>query len=328
MKNPTFALSRLAKKLASRLCKQLGHLGESMRIREIIILLIIVVVAFSLAFASENSLKIRSGISKVYKEAIQVSEDDLRRIYAELEKSCKNLSIPSKVVFHISREDEKYYETTSIEEVLSDPNVIGSKIEYLRLELRIIEPELVRDPWESIWLAKVEFSRTGTNHVGIKISHPDKNWSLLLADNLNSQVKRTFHTKSTPTWLVIALILALYFLGYRLKTSAKKFEVGNFLFSAIYNPMVFGAVATWLFIGWDAISNSEIYITLFGPESGFLWGDAKTAVLHNESIRSNIFWVVVIGFPLAIAANVASTVISKKNLPDASASEGPKNGKP
>ena len=283
-------------------------------------LLIFVSIATAIAVLAQSNpnetdslLKIRSGIVKTWKQPFHFEEDDLHRIYKVLEKASRELSDKTQVVLKIIREDDRFYETTRIEDVLSDPNSTKRFIEYIRIELRIVEPHKVRDPWESPYHGYVEFQRRGKIKAKMKVSHLDRSWSLLLADELEAQVERTFHNKRTPTWLIIAFAISLYAWGYRLKPFAEKSDLAQFLHRAAYNPLIFGVGLGFLFAVSNQIMQSEMYIRYFGPESGFMWGECANILAERESSQNSVFWIVVVGLPLSVCGGIAVSVLMGKS---------------
>ncbi|MBM0743162.1 hypothetical protein JOY44_16355 [Phormidium sp. CLA17] len=92
-------------------------------------------------------MNLTSGVSKTYRKPFVLDENTLRRIYALLEKAAIELASPPSVVFHIEREDDRYYETISIDEVLSDPNVPNRRINVTSIELRAINQPTQASPY-------------------------------------------------------------------------------------------------------------------------------------------------------------------------------------
>ena len=266
-----------------------------------------------------ESLKIRSGIVKSWNDPFLVAEDDLRRIYIELEKAGKDLEIATRVVFRIIREDERFYETTEIDEVLADPNTMDHLVDYVRGELRIVDPEKVRDPWERPYYVTVQFRRNARDTIELSVIHEDKNWALVLADAIEAQIQRTLHEHQTPSWVVIAFVLSLYALGYQLKPFAKKHPISEVVFAGLYNPIFPMVLAGMLFGARELVTRSDLWIKLLGPESGFLWGDAEELLRQRQGLRDNLFWVVLISLPLSIGANLITSYLRRGKA------ESPKN---
>lgn len=258
-----------------------------------------------------ESLKIRSGIIKYWEKNFYLEEDDLRRIYAELERAGRELDVRTKVVLRVAREDERFYETTKLEDVLSDAQSKDRRIEYLRIELRIVEPEKVRDPWEPLYYAYVELAIKGETKAKLTISHNDRNWSLILADTLDAQIERVFRSKYTPWWLIIAFIVSLFAISHRLlKITVKKYKFTNISRHVLSEPTLY--MILMIGIGYAMarfVIPSNFYMKCFGPESGFLWGEYGKILMEREAFRENIFWLVIIGTPISIIVNIIAAIL-------------------
>ena len=79
---------------------------------------------------------LQSGINKTYKERFVVDEYSLRRIEAIMIRHKKDYAEPTNLIYKINREDDRFYETDNLDDVLSDPNVANSKVSILYIQLR------------------------------------------------------------------------------------------------------------------------------------------------------------------------------------------------
>jgi len=265
-------------------------------------------------------MNLTSGLSKRYKKEFVLDEDALRRFHGVLEKSVRDISFPANVVFHIEREDDRYYETTDIEEVLSDPNISGKRVTVVSIELRPEVPENDKNSQHSDWKAMVEYSLrelcpfSDPDEIRIRIATHDKNWALLLADELEPQVQRTLKAKHTPRWLICLFLIPFLFLVWRgIVWSVSKLwgtaaDMLNFLMPMGLAFVVVGIL--WLFCDMSP----WWFRKAFGPEAAFLWGEEAQSYANREQTRRNIQWGVLVAFLVSLVAGIVVAIATFTGL--------------
>lgn len=254
-------------------------------------------------------MNLTSGLSKRYKKSFVLDEDGIRRIHGVLAKAAKDVTFPASVVFHVEREDDRYYETTDIDEVLSDPNIPGKRVTLVGIELRPATPEPEKPSLHSDWKAMVIYSlreKEGPfpdpDEVRVRIATHDKNWALLLADEIEPQVQRTFKAKATPRWLLLLFVLPFVPLVWRCSQ-----VVPSTLVKSLSGPlavMVFTLGFLTYFVSRISRTGPRWFARLFGPESTFMWGEECQSYLSREQTRRNIQWTVIVAFFISALAGV------------------------
>lgn len=82
-----------------------------------------------------GDLNLNSGINKSIRKPFVVDENALRRIIGVIEKHAKDLDLQTEIIYRVEREDDRFYETNDLSEVVSDPNVDGKRITNLSVRL-------------------------------------------------------------------------------------------------------------------------------------------------------------------------------------------------
>lgn len=252
-------------------------------------------------------LNLKSGFSKDYKGYFVLDEDAMRRIVGVLEAKAKHLPYPCTVVFHVRREDDRFYETTKIEDVLNDANTINRRINILGIELRNSDENRNPEPWDRDRIATVAFDRTLSRQVQVNVASDDRSWALLLTDESEPQVVRTLTAKSVPTWLLLLLFLAI---GGFLDTLMAKIPwpaiVPSFVVTALNMAIWFGVFVASV----STVGRRDDWVARWaGPEAVFLWGDQVNLYRNREEQRRNFFWVVIVGFVVSVAATISTNVM-------------------
>lgn len=252
-----------------------------------------------------------TGMSKRVNGSFICTEETLRHIQAALEKYSKELLKRSTtVVFHVERADDRYYETTDIEQVLSDPNIAGKRICLLSIELR---PSRSKADSSDDWIAIVLFSFAQPetyrqiDFVIIRLTSSNKTGALSLSDELESLVQRTANVKATPRWLLSLFILPYILMGMKVSS----------LFASIYARVATQCLllASLMIIGWAALEYFSRYgfpqwfTRAFGPESAFLWGAEAQAYQGREKTRQKIAWGVVLAFLICLVVSIIFTLL-------------------
>lgn len=245
---------------------------------------------------------LKSGITKHYDNYFILEEDSLRRFQAILEKAAKELPSPPEVVFRVEREDDRFYETLNIEDVLTDPNINGRRVGVVYIELRpreVKQEQLFDYPRNIVTLkfaSDERFARSGNrNEVQLEISHDNRNWALLLADEIEPQIQRTFKAKGFPKLLIPILVAPL--MVVILHIWRRKFNPDSTI-STSRSVLVFAYTFVML-IMFDLMSKSirfRWYYHFIGPESVFMWGEEANAYRTRQKIRQNILWGIIVAF--------------------------------
>lgn len=248
---------------------------------------------------------LKSGISKDLKSNFILGENELIRISSVLDKASKTCNQETHLVFHVKREDNRFYETTSLDDVLADPNTTGKRVTSLTLELRLNKNDE--------WIAKVQFIavyRFGfdyfrTDEIRFSILTDDKNWALLLADELEPQIDRTVNNKKLQRWpLFIIFAMLLYVISrFIIRTfDDQKIENSLYLITAL---SVAATMALTSFIRLQGIrGKADPLARLMGPDTVFLWGQQEGEFRDREQVRKNVHWTVVIGFIVSTLASI------------------------
>lgn len=273
---------------------------------------------FSSSVAQQDSiLKIHSGIYKSFNKPFHLSDDDLRRIYSVMEEASNKLPVQCKVVFYVRREDDRFYETTNIEDVFNDPNIEGREICRVVVEIRIIEPGKVRDPWESPYYAYVSFDTKSSDKAFLSINYEDRTWALDLADKIEPLITKTNRISEFPRWVIDLLLLSIIMLLYTLERTFEKgykhFEVE---FVVIRILLILSIVAVLFdmttFIGSWSVSRIMYLIRI---DSAMLWGQVGEKVIQKEHLHDKVWWGVIITFIVSISANLFTHFsFNKKSL--------------
>ena len=252
---------------------------------------------------------LRSGVRRTYRKAFVVEEDTLRRVQGVMEKAGHELEgQETYTVFRVGREDDRFYETRDIAQVLCDPNIPSKRIISLSVELcENVQRAGMESPYRDV-LAEVDFKAEEkfgpfreTNQLQFRISSTNRNWALLLADNLEPQIERTFRAKGWPrTALLFIMLIPLLLLWGRflpdplpqgLAVPLTGFLVGGGILAVFLEMLVRPRwVTRWL-----------------GPESVFLWGEEAERYEERKRIRRNVFWGIIVAF---IVSCLASLVVA------------------
>ena len=255
-----------------------------------------------------EKLRLKSGIYKNHKKSFILDEDGLRKIAGVIEASSREIGFPCQVVFYVWRKDERFYETTDIEDVLSDPNIGDKHIESMSIELRDCSPNRRPEPWEKDYVVQVFLRKRCTNTVTIDIGAEDRNWALLLADKLEPQIERAFKGARVPAWLVILCSAAIVYLLHGLTNRASESSMLPQALGVSFQVIAILGLTVFCYMSLEVGKLRPEFLTRYlGPESVFLWGDEIEQFSNRIRLRRNVFWVIVMGF---LVSAISSLVFS------------------
>jgi len=255
-----------------------------------------------------DSLKLTSGIEKPFYRAFKLDPDSLQRIVGTLEKYQSDLGVSSSIVFYVNRYDERFYETTNIQNVLDDPNVDKNEIRYLSIDIRDSRPDSKPEPYERDYIARINFHKSRKVKVGIWISAQDRKWALLLADELELQIKRTFKCTQVPNWLLLCFYTSIGILAtiWLPRIAGLNYVLDVFVnTSALFIWPGLILLAYFTYVG----SRPKWLAKLVGPEPVFLWGDQSSEYLKRNKMRTNILWGIIVTFIVSIIANLFTSLL-------------------
>lgn len=253
------------------------------------------------------ALQLRSGITRGFEADFVLDENGLRRVVGVLEAKSKELPYPTAVVFTVQRDDDRFYETIDIEDVLADPNTQDHTIRMLRIELRNSDPNRKSEPWDRGWIVLVRFGARLPERATIAVNSEDKGWALLLADELEPQVQRVMSARAIPSWLLVLLVLSIgIFVGvlaFKLFPPRSRVDIPFFALAIASTALGVSAArrqtgrrTSWL-RQWA------------GPRSFFCWGDQIVTHSRHEEHRKNIQWVLIAGFFVSVVATIYTNVV-------------------
>jgi len=243
-----------------------------------------------------------------------IDEDALIRLDGTLKKEISTIEGEYQIVYSVSRQDHRFYETEDYREILQDHNIEGKRISSIAISVLSKEDKHKRP------IVYIEFllRRSGLGDLGLdnkvrfSIHYHDKNWALLLSDKLEPIIERTKNAEGIPRISLIFAFIFIYSLfclffhkiaqHYQISYSIK--EYFSLFFNTLLLPIL---VFTFSYL---LIAEFRMYVRrLIGPESVFFIGDEIQAYKRRKSLRSKIHWVVLIGGLLSIVASVLTSVL-------------------
>ena len=261
-----------------------------------------------------------SGISRQFQKPFVLNEDNLRRCLGLLTKASQDLYFPVNVVFYVERADDWYYETGDIDDVLRDPNGPGARIIDVAIELRRdpypnpltgLAPESKDNPARGAaadirsdsWRVSIDYAlrERDTPSVRILAAANDRNWALLLVDQLESQVQRTFRRQSVTRWLVPLLIIPFAIVLAKAVRSANISEIDIYsLIPAV--PIIILTIISFVVFAKRPLP--EWLATAFVTESAFLWGKEAQSYKEREQNKRYVKWGLYAAFLSSLTASL------------------------
>jgi hypothetical protein len=235
-------------------------------------------------------MKLSSGLKREIAGHFALDEDGLRRIVGVLEAKAATLPHRWAIVLVVHREDDRFYETVKLTDVLSDPNAEGHSIRKLSIELRADDPSVTVQPWERTWIVQIAYNSEKTEKKGsiqINVNSEDRTWALLLADEIEPQVRRTISNEKIST-----LILALFFISVGAFAAAATKSLGPHLgfSSEVIDNVVAAAWCIAFLAAFFAIDDRPFWMAHFaGPQSAFSWGERAKSFQASVERQKNFF---------------------------------------
>lgn len=255
-------------------------------------------------------MKLSSGLKREITGHFALDEDGLRRIVGVLEAKASTLPHRWVIVLVVHREDDRFYETLNLADVLSDPNTEEHLIRSLSIELRKDDSSATVQPWERTWIVQIAYNSEKTQKKGsiqINVNSEDRTWALLLADELEPQVRRTISSEKIST-----LMLALFFVSVGAFAAAVTKSLGShlgFSFETIDN-IVAAAWGVAILSAFFAIDDRPSWMAHFaGPQSAFAWGERAKSFQASIERQKNFFWVVIVGLLISIASSIYMSIV-------------------
>lgn len=281
----------------------------------------------------------KAGIYKEYKKHFFLDETKLRKIYDVLREYSKKLNNQNYIKFHAIREDDSFYETKDIDEVLADDNTPGLSIRTLGIEMHREVSESGKVDYEDEKrdaIAFVVFQRFQEEKFIMRIQEKQRDWCFLLADDIDTQVQRTLRRKSLVSFIpprfidgvVLFLFLSILFFSLtylsaqgppELTSEQIKIMAADERLQKILELMVkkhetrdwilpislFFWSFCFAFLGLRPISRLLKKIS----RSVFYWGDMIAVNDRYEKRVSHIKWGIIVAFIVSLLAGFFSDMI-------------------
>ncbi|MFC1950744.1 hypothetical protein ACFLWD_03695, partial [Chloroflexota bacterium] len=272
----------------------------------------------------------RSGIVKGYTHDFLLDEPKLRKIVDVLKERSKKLPYKAYMEFYVEREDDAYYITRDLDEVLQDENTTGKSIRLLTIEIMKSDSDQVKKqkpPGENKPLVFIGFAPKAETKVRLSVTCEIRDWTFLTADEIDSQIKRTLHKRKIQ-WLkysdfclaalvvYLGIFLSSFFIPSLSITDAeitsmttneqivKILEtVGNRDNSLFYQLML-PWVATMFGFFFFAIYRPITHLVSKSRTSFFYWGD-MTQIYNKFEQRNNI---ITTGIIIALVVSILGSI--------------------
>ncbi len=137
-----------------------------------------------------------SGVQKSYQDSFRLEEPNLRKIVEVLQKHASKLGERTYVKFHVHREDDSFYETRDLEQVLSDENCRGKRIKQVlvaivyenKRQMHEVTGEETDRPAAYISFALTSEKKKDT--IRFSAREKSRDWCFLLFDDMRTQIDR------------------------------------------------------------------------------------------------------------------------------------------
>ena len=250
-----------------------------------------------------------------YKQTFLLGEEDLAKIDELIRKRTDELE-DFELEYQVHRLDHALITYTSPAEVTSEQNNLAEAIESLR----------ILGTGEA---GRVEVTVSKKRGITLSVYFEDRDKALLLAADLkaylNSEVLNHWSTKivnfiqsrdyffvTVATSLAIGILYIWWSfpalpqfndntatdsarLAYLVEVASRRAEV-DLIFPTLFAPVILILVGLAL---------GPISKLLFLP-STFYWGKEISRYNRRQSIRNQLFWIVLVGFLISVAASLAS----------------------
>lgn len=285
----------------------------------------------------------KAGMYREYKQHFILDEAMLRKINDVLRSHASRLKDLTFIRLHVKREDDSFYETTDIAEVLADSNTPSKAIKLLALEVHReadrADAKSLPDIDRKKALAIVVFDRFGKDDkVSFVVQEKERDWCFLLADELDAQIKRLIQKGvlplSFPPYLIDPIVfftggaIALLYLAYLgtklsppfspeqiqamtqedrvtriLELVSKKQSKSDWIMPITWVVMA----VVFVFLGLRPISRLVEKMS----RSVFYWGDM--AKIHDayRARMVQIKWGVAVAFVVSLIASIVAAVMMK-----------------
>ncbi len=258
-------------------------------------------------------MRLSSGIQREMQTGFVLDEDGLRRILGVLEARASTLPHKWAIVITVRREDDRFYETVNIQDVLSDANTVDHEIRNITIELRSDDPAIPIHAWDRGWIVQVVFSIGKKENIQINVNSADRTWALLVADELEPQVRRTRSQQRISGFLLYPFFFALSAFA---SSIARAYGAHFGISSTWIERVVFFSWAISILIFLASLENRPAWLTNFaGPQSAFAWGDRAKSFAQCIERQKNFFWVVIVGLLISVASSIYTSIAIPSAFP-------------
>lgn len=286
----------------------------------------------------------KAGLYKEYKKHFLLDEGKLRKIADIIRQHAEKYPEKTFIKYRVNRTDDSFFETSDLEEVLSEDNSPNRAIKHLVIELHLHStgtdtPAAVDvDRKKALVLVFFDGLTKKDDRITVIIQAKDRDWCFLLSDDIDSQIQRILQKSVlpfnfSPRWidpifLLAILSIALFYLMYFSSKLSPAFSLDQIramtleersintlqLVSKKYSASDWLLPSTWLgmtiamvFIGLRPISRLIDKLN----RSVFYWGDMIAVHDLYEKRAGQIKWGVIIAFVISLLSSIVAAIVMK-----------------
>ncbi len=258
-------------------------------------------------------MKLTHGVDEVYYKEFIVDEAVLRDFHKTLENAAQRFPAPAEIVFTIGTDDYRYFQTRRLEDVLHDLDVQKKRMVYLSMEAGFedqnprLKEDVLHEGRSDEWRIRVAFQivpkgfwATRRDKVLLLVSSEDRKWASDYIDRFEEKIYNLPRPHRAPTLLFWLFMFPLLILGRSIYIHHANI---NGLLTTGWDFFLFAAAAiTALGMTLAGLATSffgyrpYIIRLFFGPDTAFLWGEAKADHEDREKFRHRVFWYVMLAF--------------------------------
>lgn len=267
-------------------------------------------------------MSIRAGVTKTYKRDFVLDPTMLGSIVDVINEATAKMSRSTTTLFSVYRQDDSFYRTEELAEVLSDDNTSAKAIKSLVIQLIYGDGTSTKD--EDIVLV-LSCRRFQDEKIVLIVDSDEREWSFRLAEQLDTKIGRLLGRPRLPLqqtglidWLAIAAIMVIVLVIYNWTTMSWS-EAPDLLTTESLSSLTLEEKFDTFMLALQqrlAVTRSQyIYIwplaiVFWGvvlamitakpisrflekySRSAFYWGDAIRAYDRARTMESRVIWSV------------------------------------